>query len=61
MSKRKVPDTCAKCTSGVKYAEVRNREDWWCAGVPCSFPYIRIPGRREDLPLPLKDCPLRRI
>jgi hypothetical protein len=58
MSKRKVPDTCAKCVhankTGLDITEMWGM--WRCCrleGEP------RIPCRPGRLPLPLKDCPLK--
>jgi hypothetical protein len=60
VSKRKMPDTCAKCEWGAK--ATGRISSWGCLHpdknstsiwlhIPCS------PGR---LPLPLKDCPRRK-
>jgi hypothetical protein len=57
MTKRKMPDTCAKCAHAQKFAHW----EWMCPlATPAPMPLERIPCRPGRLPLPLKDCPIRR-
>jgi hypothetical protein len=61
MTKRKVPDTCAKCFHSAKGSMIRGADIlyWECREIRTLSGYKRIPCRPGRLPLPLKDCPRR--